>query len=335
MNELRALLFEGSTAAARSVSVVVDNQSVSLVEDGGARIFVPRSGLLVLTPPSAPRPVLQAAGGEQLVLPSDELIQRLELRPAAVVWTERASRSNFAALLAIAALACALFAALGWLLPRASQLAVEYLPQSAEARLRADILRIVDRGYLRPSALSTDEKSRIRARLKVLAEAGGLSGVRLEFRDGGAVGANALAVPGKVVVVTDQLVDLLGESRQLDAVLAHELGHVQHRHGLQALMRRTGFTVVIATLLHEQGLLERVARMAPQALLQAGYSREAEREADAFAFRLMRSIGGSPQDFADAIARWEKQRPDSTRTSSYLMSHPSSAERMEAAGAAK
>ena len=52
----------------------------------------------------------------------------------------------------------------------------------------------------------------------------------LAFRDGGkTVGANAFALPGGQIVVTDALVQLLSDA-ELQAVLAHELSHGAERH---------------------------------------------------------------------------------------------------------
>ncbi len=48
------------------------------------------------------------------------------------------------------------------------------------------------------------------------------------------IGPNALALPGGVIYVTDELVELAPDDDAVIGVLAHELGHIEQRH----LMRR-------------------------------------------------------------------------------------------------
>ena len=47
------------------------------------------------------------------------------------------------------------------------------------------------------------------------------------FRKGGRLGANAVALPGGTIVVTDELVKLIGTGAGMMGVLAHEAGHVR------------------------------------------------------------------------------------------------------------
>lgn len=47
------------------------------------------------------------------------------------------------------------------------------------------------------------------------------------------------------MVLTDELFDLVqGDEQIITAVLAHELGHVKHRHGLRMLVQATVLGVV-------------------------------------------------------------------------------------------
>ena len=51
---------------------------------------------------------------------------------------------------------------------------------------------------------------------------------------------NAAAVPGGTVLVTSGLLSQLTESEEVTAVLAHEVAHIHHRHGLRSLIRIPG-----------------------------------------------------------------------------------------------
>src|SRR5437764_1298137 len=68
--------------------------------------------------------------------------------------------------------------------------------------------------------------------------------IRLLVRNSEQLGANALALPDGTIVVTDWMVRLVqtrdnrlddAGKDQLAAVLAHEVGHIEHRHTARAM----------------------------------------------------------------------------------------------------
>ena len=165
------------------------------------------------------------------------------------------------------------------------------------------------------------------------------------FRRGGVIGANALALPDGTLIITDQLIDLSEHDEEALAVLAHELGHVQHRHGLRQVIQGSILTVVVSWYLGDVGGW---AASLPTLLLQARYSREHEHEADAYAVALLRENGISPRRLASMLTKLESSRrrgqavpdagpkssPDKTAIADYLSSHPATRERIEFLNAA-
>ena len=115
---------------------------------------------------------------------------------------------------------------------------------------------------------------------------------RLLIRHSEDIGPNALALPGGTMLLTDDMARLLQHDTQVIAgVLAHELGHVQHRHGVRMLVQVGVLGFVTSTLWGDySGVLATV----PLWLGQAHYSREAEREADAYSVTVLRDAGLSP-----------------------------------------
>jgi Zn-dependent protease with chaperone function len=155
---------------------------------------------------------------------------------------------------------------------------------------------------------------------------------RLVFRDGGMIGPNALTLPGGVIVVTDQLVDVLDDD-EVAAVLAHELGHVHYRHSTRVLLSGSFHALVVMAVFGDASSISSIAATAPTVLVNSGYSRDFEREADAFAFDLLDRTGSSPEAFATALedltnAIGEKKRG---LDFGYLSTHPQTGERIEAA----
>ncbi|MGH8653676.1 MAG: M48 family metallopeptidase [Gammaproteobacteria bacterium] len=111
--------------------------------------------------------------------------------------------------------------------PALAKQAAFALPQSANIALGQGALEALDHTLFSPSDLDKATQNRIQRHFTAIApEAGGSCPYRLELRKGGPVGANALALPSGIVVMTDELVRLAQNDEELIAVLAHELGHL-------------------------------------------------------------------------------------------------------------
>jgi Zn-dependent protease with chaperone function len=286
-----------------------------------ARIALPDGGLLV-TPDF---PAVEAA----LRVPSRRtLAHRLESHPLAVV---------------VAMLGIAIG---GWFMyqdgiPWASARIAERIPPEIESQLATETLKSIDSFIFRPSRAAPQDKAAVAAEFARLLPAAGVpSGTRLEFRDGTIAGPNALALPGGVIVVTDQLIDIL-EVREVAAVLAHELGHVHHRHGLRHVLNNSLHAFVVMAVFGDASAMAGVASTVPTVFINTAYSRDFEREADAFAVQLLKSLNLSPLDFADALDSLqysltceEGGKRAKTRDFGYLSTHPDAGERMLAAEAA-
>src|SRR4030095_10063794 len=106
------------------------------------------------------------------------------------------------------------------------------------------------------------------------------------------IGPNAFALPGGTIILTDDLVKRVGaDEAVLIGVLGHELGHLRHRHGMRMLIEVGALGAIASVLVGDFSTL--LASM-PVWLGQAAYSRDAEREADAEAVRVLRASGASP-----------------------------------------
>jgi Zn-dependent protease with chaperone function len=129
---------------------------------------------------------------------------------------------------------------------------------------------------------------------------------------------NAVALPGGRILVFRGLIDQAESPDELAGVLAHEIGHVEDRHVMVALLRRFGL-----------GLLTGSGGKAAeygQALLESRYSRAAESEADDYAITHLTRAGISPAATARLFARLGRGEAAPVLLA-YLASHPPSAER--------
>ena len=193
-----------------------------------------------------------------------------------------------------------------WGFPLAARGVVALTPHSVDAALGESVLPFLDQHLMRPSKLSKDEQDRFRAALtRALLAEQKISGEapppwKLMFRQS-PIGPNAMALPGGTLIMTDELVELVGrDEKVITAVLAHEVGHVRRRHGLRMLVQVTLLSGLAALVL---GDFSSLLAGAPVILGHASYSRDAEREADQDAVSTLKAAGISP---AVMIVMFEK-----------------------------
>ncbi|WP_430911083.1 M48 family metallopeptidase [Methylobacterium sp. sgz302541] len=138
--------------------------------------------------------------------------------------------------------------------------------------------------------------------------------------------ANALTLPGARIVV---LSDIIAKARTPDefaGVLAHEFGHAAARDPTRALIQTSGSSFLLSLVLGDlTGSTVIVA--VGQAALAAGYSRDAERAADAYSVAMMNRAGGDGAALASILERIAK---DGSETGAFLRSHPFTRERAAA-----
>lgn len=137
---------------------------------------------------------------------------------------------------------------------------------------------------------------------------------------------NAYALPGGIVVVHSGLLQATRTPEELAGVLAHEIQHVELRHGLEGLIKQAGLSLGWAFLTGDWG--GSVAGEAARELLGLRFSRAAEREADDRGFeRLVRS-GIDPSGMARFFETLAEHVPETGHSMPALLStHPASAER--------
>lgn len=151
---------------------------------------------------------------------------------------------------------------------------------------------------------------------------------RIEFRRSPAIGPNAFALPGGIIVITDEMILKTGSPGEALAVLAHEIGHVERRHVMRHVLQNSAVATVVATLTGDASSLSLAVSGLPVLLAQTKYSREFETEADEFAFALLRRNDISPGLFADLMERLAEGRGENRQSWSFLSSHPVTADRV-------
>ncbi len=137
---------------------------------------------------------------------------------------------------------------------------------------------------------------------------------------------NAVALPGGRILIFRGLVDEATSPDEVAGVLAHEIGHVEHRHVMVALLRQFGIGMLVGS--------GGTAAEYGQALVESRYSRAAESDADDYSIRQLSKARISPAATATLFARLSKEEPDMPGLFVYLASHPPSDERQRRFAAA-
>ena len=200
----------------------------------------------------------------------------------------------------------------GWLflqfgVPKLAEYVAKATPPNLETKVGKQALDALDSqiGYFSPSKADPARKASITAALNQLCVAiKDCPQYQLEFREGGMIGANAFALPGGYMVVTDQIITLSKNDTEIVAVLAHELGHVKQRHAFRQSLQGVLSGLILAAI---TGDVSSFGSGLPAVLMQMRYSREHEAEADSYALNAMQKACLPPKAFADILQRLQDQ----------------------------
>ena len=325
---IQANYFDGKSATRHAVTLSVSGDRARIIGDGIAR-DESLASLRVSEPMgSAPRLITFADGAICEVSDHaglNEILAQTGYQEKAVVrWQQNGAWVIGALLFSIAIV----WGAYRFGLPVFADAIAQQLPEKSIAKLGEHVLESLDESVFKPSELPDARQKEIIAGFeKLLPPNGKKVSHTIRFRNSPQIGANAFALPSGDIVMTDELVALAKDDREIHAVLAHELGHLDQRHSLRQLLQGTIVGLVISWYV---GDVSSILASAPAAILQARYSRDFEREADAYGAALLKHNHISPGYLANMLERLEKAhgvRKDD-EGSDYFSTHPGTQERV-------
>ncbi|HZY68958.1 MAG TPA: M48 family metallopeptidase, partial [Devosia sp.] len=139
---------------------------------------------------------------------------------------------------------------------------------------------------------------------------------------------NAFALPGGKTYYLSSLIQASRTPDEFAGVLAHELGHVYYRHGMQGLISTSTTGLLVGFILGDLTGLS-VAGAVGAALIDTRFSRQSEAQADAFAGRTAQQLGFSPAGLVDLLDRVAADDAYS-QALALFQNHPLTAERRAA-----
>lgn len=136
---------------------------------------------------------------------------------------------------------------------------------------------------------------------------------------------NAFALPGGSAFYFSALLDQTRTADEFAGVMAHELGHVVYRHGMEGLIASSATGLLVGFVLGDMTNIS-VAAAVGATLIDSRFSRDAEREADRFAAEAAVRLGFDPGGLANLLERIAPN-DEMSRSLAFLSTHPLSAER--------
>jgi Zn-dependent protease with chaperone function len=334
---IRAQLYDGRTSGSRAAQVAIEGAGTLArlrIRAAERDSSVPLVAVQIGERVGETNRLLQLPDGASLEVIDnvqfDSALEAAEVRTREAPLRRLESRWAYALAAVAATVLCAgFFVRYG--IPALAARAVRYIPADVDSYIGADSVRVLDRSVFRPSALPPERQAQLRrlfAEVAADADDGAAQRYRLELRAGGSLGANAFALPSGIVVLTDQLAQLARNDDELRGVFAHEVGHLVNRHAMRMLVQDSASALLVIGVFGDVSGVSSLAAVAPTVLVNAAYSRNFEREADAFAFRWMRRHAVPPERLGDLLERLASEQ--GAQSGGYLASHPDLRERVNA-----
>ena len=338
MTPCQATYFDGHTALSREVELTVEEQWLTIKGHAFEQRY-PLNNLRLSAPlGQMPRTLYLPDGGrcdlqDSTLCPClEQHLQRNGFLRFLHRWENSLKRAAIALILAIGVVWS--FIAFG--IPILAGQVTEMIPPTIEIRTGEETLNLLDRAILRPSHLAAQRQQELQQAFStLLRDLGDTRPYRLLFRQSTTIGANALALPGGTIILTDDLVDLAKSDDELVAVMAHEIGHIKHRHALRMVIQNTSAGFLVAALTGDLLSTTSLSAALPTMLVENKFSRDMERQADEYAVHYLTQKHIPLTHFAAILNRLKKYHggADKCRIESwnhYLRTHPTTTERIQA-----
>jgi len=145
---------------------------------------------------------------------------------------------------------------------------------------------------------------------------------------------NAFACPGGVIFVSDELVRAMNDESELACVLAHEVGHVAHKHALKSIRRAQFLSGVgkltAAGMKGSQGQqFQNMIGDLQNVLFDKGLDKNMEFEADLAGMETAYRTGYDPRGMVRVLEMLQQKEAGAEKKGSWFSTHPPVDKRLE------
>ncbi|MGA0165108.1 MAG: M48 family metallopeptidase [bacterium] len=252
-------------------------------------------------------------------------------KPNAESWLSYLEQKKTVILVGIIILAGLVITVPKYGLPWMGDQVAHWIPQSWLMMAGDETLEILDESFFSPSELAPQDQDQFtkefnRMASLVLKD----QTARLVFRQSEEIGPNAFALPGGLVVLTDELVEIAEDQAGVIGVLAHELGHVQLKHPARRLVRSLMALALVSLIFDDAATFAEELAAISGSLISLAYTREFEEEADRAGKEILIGAGLSPIPLANLLRKLSDGCEENcSQLPEWLTTHPSVPSRIE------
>ncbi len=137
---------------------------------------------------------------------------------------------------------------------------------------------------------------------------------------------NAFATFGGNIVVFSGLISFTERPEELAAVIAHEMGHIEHRHVVDRIIKELGIALLFGILTGGDAvLIDEISRT----IASTVFDRRQEEEADEFSLALLEKCSLSPRNLGSFFRRLDDKLGGYDRKLEMFMTHPNNMSRIK------
>ena len=164
----------------------------------------------------------------------------------------------------------------------------------------------------------------------VLAQASSRPDLKWEFIVLDTDGVNAFASPGGLVHITRGALGMIKSEAELAGVLGHEIAHIAGKHTVNAIKKSKGFELLADVAPGSNAFFEGMANMAYDNIVEKGFDRGDEEDADEKGIRLANKVGYDPSGLGTFLTKLANRNAGQTEERNGLFaSHPETNGRIE------
>jgi predicted Zn-dependent protease len=145
-------------------------------------------------------------------------------------------------------------------------------------------------------------------------------------------GVNAFAAPGGIVHITKGALGLIKSEGELAGVLGHEVAHVTKKHTINSIKKSKTFSLAADVAPGSSQYISALAGAAYQNIVEKGFDRGDEEDADQEGIRLANKAGYAPTGLATFLTRLAERNKSEPERNGLFASHPETQGRIDKIG---
>jgi predicted Zn-dependent protease len=140
---------------------------------------------------------------------------------------------------------------------------------------------------------------------------------------------NAFASPGGIVHVTRGALALANNEAELAGILGHEIGHVAHKHTVNAIQKSKAVQMGSDAAGGRAAFLDQIANRAYSMIIENSFDRGDELDADKVGVTLAQKSGYAANALGEFLTRLDARNSSQTTKNGMFASHPATKERVD------